>query len=101
LTGLCEPGSAVYQQVEKAVLKDAESAGGRRMVKVRRGSSGPRAIGLRRNSVEDTKASLKIIMDEVPGILQSECGGLGESDEHTLPKCNWEQRMKEYILTFP
>jgi hypothetical protein len=95
LTGLSESGSAVYRQIENAVLKDAQSVGGRRTVKVRRESSGPRAIGFGRNGVpvEVTKAMLRVIMVEVPVILLSLCGGLG------LPKCSWERQMKEYILT--
>ena len=44
---------------------------------------------------DNVKHAVKAALGEMGDKLLKQCGGDG------LPDCNWEQEMKEYILTFP
>lgn len=69
------PESEAYQQVEAKVL-DAQ----KNTRYVRRGAG--------------NKEELAAILQGIPVEVQKECG-VGQSE------CSWEQKMKEYILSFP
>jgi len=55
-----------------------------------------------KRSEEDIQNDLQHIMAQVGALLENACGGDTEYvSVDALPKCSWEQAMKEYILTFP
>ncbi|THH19276.1 hypothetical protein EW146_g1852 [Bondarzewia mesenterica] len=118
LKDLSTPGSESYRKVENAVVKAAAM---RRMVRWYRFGHAAAASGhpgpdmeegegpevMMRNfpyvlkREENVKEGLKNIMSQVPVLLEKSCGGRATDDEGALPRCSWEDEMKEYILTFP
>lgn len=96
LKELSTPDSDSYKQVEREVVR---RAGGKS--KTRRSSGGLSTVPVPTKREEDAKEKLKEAMANVPIWLEQICGGSGSGDINGLPQCNWEQEMKEYILTFP
>ncbi|KAI0689299.1 hypothetical protein BC835DRAFT_261170 [Cytidiella melzeri] len=98
LKDLSTPGSDTYDQVERAVLRQANE-------KTRRSNSirlyARTSLPLKTKREEDVKTKLKETLAKVPMWLEQICGGSGNGDINGLPNCNWEAAMKNYILTFP
>ncbi|KAF8636939.1 hypothetical protein AX17_003190 [Amanita inopinata Kibby_2008] len=94
LRNLSAPGSASYQQVEAAVLRDA--------VKISR-----RSLRFARAGLPLDKGGAKVveelglILGQIPSRLERICGGTGTGKTNGLRDCSWERPMKEYILSFP
>lgn len=88
LANITSPGTRAYQQVQKAVLFDAQRTQ-RRLSRITR-SAKPRTRG-----TAALEKQLGVIMKRFPSVMRSVCGGSG------LSKCSWETSMKKYILQFP
>jgi len=115
LQRLCSPGSDAYERAERSVVQTAAGprghGGERRRVPwfeyaIAR-AGGELAPGKNlsyvyaRRREEGVKKRFEDIMKQVPILLEQACGGHPSEDENALPKCSWENLMKQYILNFP
>ncbi|KAF5372020.1 hypothetical protein D9615_008094 [Tricholomella constricta] len=91
LVDFASPENEVYQAVERGIVSEIKSGGGRRNTVRAAGTRMPKQW--RR---EQVKRQMREIMGQVSSRLEKICGGM-----HGLPKCSWEKEMKEFILSYP
>ncbi|KAN0116169.1 DNA-directed RNA polymerase III subunit Rpc31 domain containing protein [Russula decolorans] len=115
LQRLCSPGSDAYERAERSVVQTAAGprghGGERRRVPwfeyaiARAGGELAQGRNISyvyaRRREEGVKKRFEEIMKQVPSLLEQACGGHPSEDENALPKCSWENLMKQYILNFP
>ncbi|KAF5310686.1 hypothetical protein D9619_008117 [Psilocybe cf. subviscida] len=102
---ITEPDASSYKLVEKSVKDAISNSKARRSYPpfIFRGSKllsgNQRRLSTRNDHVKD---ELNDIFGQAKSILADICGGVSASDHgKDLPNCRWEQRFKQYILSFP
>ncbi|KAL6306311.1 hypothetical protein BKA93DRAFT_729396 [Sparassis latifolia] len=107
LQELSMPGSPTNQQVEASVMNAAREhtrrisrVFPRSLMKSMAKSATIVPLFLKKRT-QDISSALQKILAKIPGLLVDACGGSADTDPSGLPDCSWEERMKEYILTFP
>lgn len=115
LQRLCSPGNDAYERAERSIVQTTagphEHEGERRRVPwfeyaiARAGGEFAQGRNLSyvyaRRREEGVKKRFEEIMKQVPILLEQACGGRPSESENALPKCSWENLMKQYILNFP
>ncbi|KAG5646391.1 hypothetical protein DXG03_003714 [Asterophora parasitica] len=95
LVELASPGNDAYRALEENVMAEIESGGG-----YKQRAAGTRMPPKQRKG-EQARGQVREIMSQISSRLEKICGGTGTGTTHGLPKCSWEKRMKEFILTYP
>ncbi|GLB42239.1 hypothetical protein LshimejAT787_1102540 [Lyophyllum shimeji] len=98
LQAVAHPGTKPYRAVERKILSEAGYRG-------RRGNLSANLGGTRmprqRRYEQYANSEFSKIMRRLPAILEEICGGNPTDSSDGLPKCSWENEMKEFILKYP